>query len=277
MNHSILRAFSRNALPNAALLIMLAAVACVDAPTSAPTAAPAASDPLAQTFDALAVASGANGDLARKEGFEVAALAVRSGVSPAHIDIQVGSTEPEGMDAIVSTVDWATSIAAALRPPSRRSLVAWRRNGNGVLRVVSVLTPIDSAIVLNPLSLGAALNTAAVYAAASAQYQDVSPQTSGSLDAKASWFATSGWVKIRQQESKGACSSGSSNSPLGGFTCEKVRYGVAFNVSTKLMVGLPLSSVSDSTMAVRTTREQTVDGQHIVFACSSPKSDRGCK
>lgn len=277
MTSPFFRTFSWKRLPNAASLVMLAAVACVDSPTATAPAAPAANDPLAQTFDALAVASAANGDLARKEGFEVAALAVRNGISPAHLDIRVGTGEIEGMDAIVSTVDWGSNITADQRPPSRRSLVAWRRNGNGVLRVVSVLTPVDSATVVNPLSLGAALNSSAVYAGASAQYQDVSPQTNSSLESKAAWFATSGFVKIRPLQTRGACSSGSSNSQLGGFTCENVRYGVAFYVVTQRMSGLPPSLVSDSTMVVRTPQEQTLDGEHVVFTCPAPKSDRGCR
>src|SRR5215211_3301645 len=67
------------------VLVMLGAAGCVDAPTVASPNALADNDPLAQTLDALAIASANSGDLGRKESFEVAALAVRSGVTPSHL------------------------------------------------------------------------------------------------------------------------------------------------------------------------------------------------
>lgn len=261
-----------------AVLVVLSSGACVDSPTASSASAPAAaSDPLALTFDALAAASATNGDLARREGFEMAALAVRSGITPSQMSIRVGTGETESMDALVAYVDWASSIAVAQRPPVRRSLVAWRRNGSGVLRVVSVLTPVDSAAVANPLSLGVEVNSDAVYAAASAQYQDVPSQANATPAAVALWYAVTGWVKIRQLQSTGGCPVLASTSSVGGFTCSTARFSVAFDVVAQAMAGLPLKLVSQATTAVKTPQESTIDGEHFVFSCTAPKADRGCK
>ena len=258
-------------------LLLAATVGCVDAPESVASPAALDDDPLAQTFDALAQASASNGDLARKEGFQFAALTVRSGLVPSHIEMRVASPDAEGMDAIVSAVDWASNVPASLRPPSRRALVAWRRNANGILRVISLLTPSDSAPIVSPLVLGSALNTNAVYAAASAQYQDITPQANSSLGTQTSWFATSGWVKIRQLQSTGACTQLESNTKVGGFSCETARFAVSFDLAMQALTGLPPTLVSELSIVVRTPSEQTLNGEHLTFSCASPNAQRGCK
>ena len=251
--------------------------ACVDAPDATSPTAFADDDPLAQTFDALALTSATNGDLARKEGFEIAALAVRSGASPSRIEFRLASGDTEGMDAIVSVVEWAPNISLSMRPPTRRSLVAWRRSNNGALRVLSVVTPADSAPVLSPLSLGAAMNSSAAYAGASAQYQDIASQASSSSATSSTWFATSGWAKIRQLRSDGACTRREANTRISGMTCEAGRFAVDFSVSMQRMAGRPPRAESSDTIAVVTTRPQEVDGERLTFTCVSPSSDRGCR
>lgn len=258
-------------------LACLGATGCVDSPTAASPAAFQDDDPLAQTFDALALTAATNGDLARKEGFEIAALAVRSGTSPSRIEYRLGSGDIDVMDAIVSAVEWAPSIAPAMRPPTRRSMVAWRRSNNGALRVLSVVTPADSAPVVSPLSLGLALNSAAAYAGASAQFQDIATTASSSSLASSTWFATSGWARIHPLRIAGACRRVETNTRIGGVTCEAGRFAVEFSVSMQRMSGSPPQPMSSVTLAVFTPRQQEIDGERLTFACVSPTSDRGCR
>lgn len=258
-------------------LACLGAVGCVDSPTAASPASLASDDPLAQTFDALALTAATNGDLARKDGFEIAALAVRSGTSPSRIEFRFAGGEGEVMDAIVSAVEWAPGIAPMMRPPTRRSMVAWRRSSNGALRVLSVVTPSDSAPVLSPLSLGAAMNSTAAYAGASAQYQDIVPQATSTSAVGSVWFATSGWARIVPLRIEGACRRQQANTRIGGVTCEAGRFEVAFSVSMQRMTGSPPQLMASGAITVDTPRPQEIDGERYTFACVSPTSDRGCR
>jgi len=258
-------------------LACLGAAGCVDSPTAASPASFQDDDPLAQTFDALALTAATNGDLARKEGFEIAALAVRSGTSPSRIEYRLASGDTDVMDAIVSAVEWAPSIAPSMRPPTRRSMVAWRRSNNGALRVLSVVTPSDSAPVLSPLSLGAALNSAAAYSGASAQFQDIAPLATSGSPANSIWFATLGWARIHPLRIEGACRKLETNASIGGVTCEAGRFAVEFSVSMQRMAGSPPQPMSSASITVVTPRQQEIDGERLTFTCVSPTSDRGCR
>lgn len=258
------------------LLGVLGAAACVDSPTATEPALAAEDTPLAQTFDALAQESARTGDLARSEGFSHVALAVRGGISPTRVELSLAG-EVVSLDAYVIAADWETTIAAAARPVARRGMVAWRRLGNGALRVISLHTPSDSAPVLSPLSLGPAMASQAVYAGASILYQDIAPASATSSAVSAMWVATGGYVRIRELPGSVACPAiGTSASAIRGVACQQGRYVVRFESVVQRSTGRPWQLASSDAALRLVMPEHTVNGQKLRFSCVAPTSVRGC-
>lgn len=259
-----------------AAMLLAAAAACVDAPSvSGPEAQ---SEPLAETFDAMSRVAAENGDLARSEGFAFAALSVRGGVAPSRLEVQSGNAT-EVYDAFVSSVEWDPSIAATMRPPARRALVAWRRTAYGTTKVLSMHTPSDSAPILNPLSLGMGMSTAAVFAGASAMQNEGGNTAQGKPDLSGAWFATGGWVKLKEVAVIGACpESQLSGKGVAVSRCEQARYLVRFDLAMQHLAGRPPQVVGGSPVRrVSSVGEPGVGGLKLGFACLAPTSMHGCQ
>lgn len=260
-----------------ALAIAVVVAACVDSPnvTALDTTS---SSPLADTFDELSRAAGAYGDLARSDGFNFAALAVRSGVTPSRLEVQMGGTV-EQYDAFVSSVHWESSVPVALRPPTRRTLIAWRRIATGTTRVLTLTTPSDSASILSPLALGVGVSTAAVFAGASAMHHDVQDTPSGNPDLSAAFYGTGGWVKLREAAVIRACpDSLRHRGVLGVSRCEEARYQVRFDVSMqRLQLRPPTQVIGSVVRRVTSLGETLVTGLKLHFTCASPSGKTGCR
>lgn len=256
-------------------LLLAAAAACVDSPG---TTAPAAqSEPLAETFDAMSRVAAESGDLARSEGFAHAALSVRGGVAPSRLEVQTANAT-EVYDAFVSAVEWESTIASTMRPPSRRSLVAWRRLADGQIRILSMHAPSDSAPILNPLSLGLGMSTAAVYAGASAMQNEGRDTPQGKPDLSGAWFATSGWVKLREVAVIGECAAAQvAGKGLGIARCEQARYMVRFALVMQRLAGRPPQVIGNGERSVSSIGEPVVNGLRLGFSCLAPTSLYGCR
>lgn len=263
------------------LVLALVAGSCVDAPGAVTEPASVFdSAPLAQTFDVLSRESAMLGDLSRSEGYAFAAISVRSGVAPSRVDISVDGVLTS-FDAFVNVVEWETTLSAAARPPSRSSMVAWRRMGDGALRVVSLHTPGDSAPILSPLSLGPAMSSQAVFAGASAMYQDIAPRSLSTSAVSSTWVATAGYVRIA--ESQGATAGGrtpcervESASGIRGVTCENGRYAVRFQSQVQRSLGRPWELSTSGNGWRLGMAEQVVSGHRLRLSCVAPTSTRGC-
>ncbi len=258
------------------LLAIVLAGACVERPSLAPESE--SSDPLADTFDALARESASKGDMARGDGFAYAALSVRSGVAPSRLEVKNG-TLTEVFDAFVTVAEWESNVPIGQRPPPRRTLVGWRRTTDGSMRVISVLTPGDSGSILSPLALGAAFSTPFVYTGASAMFHEGKDGPQGKPDLTYGWYGTSGWVRIREIQSLGDCTGAVTASlASAGVKCSQARYAVRFDVSMQRLTGRPPQVVPGaSARQVVTTTETAVNGLRLKFSCVSPMSDRGCR
>ena len=263
------------------VLVALAA-ACVDNdPLAAPlTAGDTTEDPLALTFDALSSQSAASGDRLRSEGFAYAAIAVRRGVLPTPIDVKTPNGT-EIFDAFVGSLEWDLSISAQIRAPAHRSVVAWRRTNNGVTRILTLMTPVDSAQILNPLSLSISDTYASFFAGASALYQETTaPITaSGQLNSAAGpdlfWAGVRGYVKVREVSTGAECPS-RANSQVKGVTCQLARYAVQFDVGFKPLASRPLNVQSAAAERSLSAAEQTVNGVRMRMSCAVVESRNGC-
>lgn len=256
------------------------AAACVDsAPSTAPTTFDRTDDPLARTFDALAAQSDSSGDRARSEGFVYAAIAVRRGIVPSLIDVNNNGTV-EVFDGFVSALEWDPTISDQLRAPNHRSLIAWRRTNNGVTRILSLTTPLDSAPILNPLSLSSTSPYAAFFAAATAQYQETTASLTVTGQSNATkpdlfWGGVAGFVKIREVSRGGQCFAATSTS-LAGVSCQVARYSVQFDVGLHLLSKRPITVDMNSPRRNMSAREQTVNGVRLGLTCARVESTRGC-
>ena len=258
-----------------AALCLSTLVGCVDAP-GAPSPSDA-SDPLAQTFDALSRASAEYGDLARSDGFAFAALSVRRGVLPSRLELKWG-TVTETYDAFVTGAEWDSTLPEAIRPPPRRSLIGWRQSPEGLIRVIAFSTPRDSSVILSPVALGTDVSTVAVYSGASAMQNDGRDTPQGRPDLVAARFGTSGWVKIRELSVGVPCagSAGIAGS-VGGIRCDEVRYQLRVDVTMQRLAGRPPQVVpGGDSRRVTTPSESVVNGLRLRFGCIAPSSVRGC-
>jgi hypothetical protein len=254
----------------------VALAGCVEAPGM--TSPATVGDPLAETFDALSRAAGEYGDLARSEGFAFAALSVRSGVTPSRLEVQSGAVLEE-YDAFVSGVQWEPSVPVGMRPPSRRSLVGWRKTAEGTTRIIALTSPSDSARILSPVALGAGASTVAVYAGGSAMQNEGRDTPQGKPDVGAAWYGTTGWVKLAEVARIGPCADSARHANVLGISqCEQVRYQVAFDLSMQRLTGRPPQPAPDGiSRRVSTTTETVVSGLRLRFACAAPSGWSGCK
>ena len=257
-----------------AVMIVLCS-ACVDS-TGPAGAVLEAGDPLAQTFDELARQSQEDGDVTRGDAFVHAALAVRAGIAPSRLDVRNGAAL-EVYEAIVSAAAWDGTIAAASRPPERRSLVAWRQARSGPTQVLTLTAPNDSAPVLHPASAGP---LAQPFASASALYQEttLSRPAAGSAIADVFFIGTAGVVVIRDIGGGGVCpalSSQIANAKRVG--CGASRYAVRFDVAMQQLASRPaVIPVTPAARRIGTVSEQAVNGFKFNFACVVVSSVRGC-
>lgn len=253
------------------------AASCVDAPG---TTEPVDSweNPLAQTFDALSRAAGDNGDLARSDGFAYAALAVRGGVTPSRLDVQVGDSV-ESYDAFVNTAWWDPALPAATRPPARRTLVGWRRTDAGTTRILALTSPADSVPIVSPVSLGPGTSTVAVYAAGSAMQNDGSDNAQGKPDISRAWYGTAGWLKLAESAVLGTCPDTLRHSNVLGVShCEQAQYRVAFHIDMQHMAGRPPQLATGTPIrTVSAVTEAVVNGVKLRFTCLTPNGQHGCK
>ncbi len=255
----------------------LVASSCVDAPgTTEPV--DTWENPLAQTFDAMSRAAGDYGDLARSDGFAYAALAVRGGVTPSRLDVQVGETV-ESYDAFVNTAWWDPALPVATRPPARRTLVGWRRTDAGTTRIVAFTSPADSVPIVSPVSLGPGASTFAVYAAGSAMQNDGSDNAQGKPDISRAWYGTSGWLKLAESAALGTCPDTLRHSNVLGVShCEQAQYRVAFSIDMQHMAGRPPQLATGTPIrTVSTIAETVVNGVKLRFTCLTPSGQHGCK
>jgi len=256
----------------------LVLAACVDGPSGLEPV-DATTDPLAETFDALSRAAAEYGDLARSDGFAHAALAVRSGIAPSRLEVQYG-TLTEVYDAFVTSVQWdSVLMGGGMRPPARRSLVGWRKTAEGTTRVISLGTPNDSAAVLSPVALGTGMSTVAVFAGATAMMNEGRDTPQGRPDISAAWYATSGWVKLREAAVIGPCPDpGRQVASLGMTRCEEARYLVRFDLSMQRLAGRPMQVVGGmQPRRAITVGEPVVSGARMRLACAAPSGLQGCR
>ncbi len=263
-------------------LVALLTASCVDAPTGASLApAEAGDDPLAQAFDLLADQARTTGDVARAEGFTFAAMASRSGVTPSVLNVRIGNTN-EVYEAFVSTVDWNLG-SAPVRVPAHRTLTAWRRGTDGVTRILSLTTPSDSAPIVSPLALTPNGPVAAVFAGASALYQETTRITSLGVGVASApvtdeyWMALTGYVKIRETASGLACPKEPTVAGLSGVACKQARFVVRFDVSMQRLSSRPYTfAAGNAARRFTWTADQTIAGFKLVLSCPSPTAARGC-
>ncbi len=262
----------------ATVLALLLSSACVDAPSGLEPVDTSV-DPLAETFDALARVAGEYGDLARSDGFAHAALAVRSGIAPSRLEVQYGALT-EVYDAFVTSVQWDSVLTGGgMRPPARRSLVGWRKTAEGTTRVIALGTPNDSAAVLSPVALGAGMSTVAVFAGASAMMNEGRDTPQGRPDISGAWYATGGWVKLRETAVIGACPDpGRQVHALGMSRCEEARYLVRFDLTMQRLSGRPMQVVGGvPPRRALTVGEPVISGARIRLACAAPSGLQGCR
>jgi hypothetical protein len=251
------------------LLIAGGSAACVDSPASEALAPNTANNPLATSFDALAQDQMHANDVERSEEFRWAALALRAGVTPSVLQV-TNEGKAEVYDAFVHGVTWA-SLTQALRPPSHRSVVAWRRTGD-VLQVLLIGMFTDSALVLHPFSMRpdrpGDLTQSPVAGATAAYFER---GIGGS-----SWIGIGGVAKVAEHPQPSNCAPPADEHRPSGVTCQLTRYGVGLNVLLARTRNRDSRDVDLNTATRRiVVPNQTVAGVKLVFACAMPMST-GC-
>lgn len=266
-----------------AALVLLAIGACVDAPTGSADSA-ATDDPLALAFEELARQATASGDAARAESFTYAAIAARNGVTPSRLDVINGTTS-EIYDAFVNSVEWQVAGVAVstLRVPAHRVLTAWRRTADGVTRVLTLSTPIDSSAVISPAGFSVTTPVRAAFAGAGALYQETT--TVGTLGASPVnapivdefWIGTSGWVKLRELSTGTACPRQAAARSITGVACRSARFQVRMDVTMQRLARRPYEVMGTSpARRFRWTADQALAGYKLTFACQSLTAAKGC-
>lgn len=249
-----------------AVLTVTTLASCVESPNE--PLADVDQTPLATSFDALADEMHTT-DIERSEELRWAALAVRAGVRPSVLNV-TNNGVTEIYDAFVHGVSWV-STAEAMRPPTHRNLVAWRRTGT-TLQVIVVGLATDSARVLHPFSMrpnapGGAPSSPLL--GAKAAYFE---RSNGS---GTSWVGIGGAAKIYEKVAGGPCGDGE-HVPV-GVACQLTHYGVQLTVHlaetpTRDSRDVPANPVTRWIIAA----EQTVAGAKLVFSCETP-SPGGCQ
>lgn len=259
--------------------MLLALTGCVDSPLAFQAAA--AEDPLALSFDELARQSVVSGDFTRAEAFTYAAIAARSGISPGRLDLRINNTN-EAYEAFVSAISWQVPATSTVRIPAHRSITAWRRTPDGVTRIVTLTTPTDSGLILNPLSLSPTGPPAAAFVGASGLYQETTSLTSlGSNVSNAPvadnfWVATSGYVKIRESVSGASCPKPNAANALAGVNCQQARFVVRMDVTMQPLSKRPYDIKTGDAKRITWPADQTLVGYKMVFTCPTVNSRSGC-
>ena len=249
-----------------AVAVLLAG--CVDSPSQ--PAADIDQNPLASSFEGLAQDQLKANDVERSEEFRWAALALRAGVTPSVLEV-TNNGKPELYDAFVHAVTW-NSVTLAMRPPTHRSLIAWRRSGD-LLQIILVGMATDSAPVLHPWSMrpnmpgGGPLSP---IAGAMAAYFERGSSNS-------SWVGIGGHAKIAERPQPTACPTATDPARPAGVTCLLTRFGVRLNI---LFAQTRNRDSRDVDAANAVTRriiapDQVVAGVKLVFNCMSPAGN-GC-
>lgn len=249
-----------------ALFALLAG--CVDSP-SAPLAA-TDQNPLATSFDALAQEQMNASDVERSEDFRWAALALRTGVTPSILEV-TNNGRAELYDAFVHGVTWATATQA-MRPPSHRSLVAWRRTGD-LLQVILIGTIADSAPVMHPYSLRPSapggLQQSPVAGAMAAYFERGATSSS--------WIGVNGFAKVAEHPQPAACPTANDPARPPGVTCNLTRYRVGLNVVFARTRNRDSREIDLQNSVTRRiiAPDQPIAGVKLIFSCAMPKGT-GC-
>lgn len=250
-----------------AVLFLAGLSACVDSP-SEPLAA-VENNPLATSLDALADDQMTANDVERSEDLRWAALALRAGVTPSVLQV-TNNGKAEVYDAFVHGVTWV-SLTQSLRPPSHRTLVAWRRTAD-VLQVLLVGMSMDSATVMHPLSMRPAvpgdLSQSPVAGAAAAYFERGT--------SNASWLGIGGFARVAEHPHPATCQAPNDVDRPSGVTCQLTRYGVALNVLFARTRHRDSRELEQNAITRRVVvPNQVVAGVKLLFNCAAPAS-RGC-
>jgi len=247
----------------AVVLAALFAAACVDAPQE-PTAA--SDSPLASTFDGLSKESTANGDNARGNEFEWAAVAIAAGMAPSQL-VVTNNGRRETYDAFVH----ATTISAANVTDglTTRTLIAWRKVTD-VLQVIMMSAPDNVSNVLHPASMGPISN--APFRGAHAAYYERGPvrATAGT------WIGVAGSIRLSDVTLGPAQLCEFALPVTSGVGCVRGRFNVSFDVKLAL---LPAGSRVPNAVADRTLRatETAINGLKLSVRCIAPSLEaKGC-
>ncbi len=248
----------------AVVLAALFAAACVDGPQE-PTAS--SDSPLASTFDGLSKESTANGDNARGNEFEWAAVAIAAGMTPSQL-VVTNNGRRETYDAFVH----ATTISAANVTDglTTRTLIAWRKVTD-VLQVIMMSAPDNVSNVLHPASMGPiSISNAPFRGAHAAYYERGTTRTAGT------WIGTAGSVKLSDINLGAAQPCEVALPVTSGVSCVRGRFSVSFDVKLAL---LPVGSRVPNAVADRTLRatETAINGLKLSVRCIAPSLEaKGC-
>lgn len=237
--------------------------ACVDSPQEPSTAA---DSPLASTFDGLSKESTANGDNARGNEFEWAAVAIAAGITPSQL-VVLNNGKRETYDAFVH----ATTISAANVTDglTTRTLIAWRKVTR-VLQVIMISAPDNVSNVLHPASMGPISISNAPFRGAHAAYYERPERAT-----TAAWIGVGGTVKLTDVNlSAQPCEF--ALPVTSGVGCVRARFAVSFDVKLAL---LPVGARVPNAVADRTLRavEQPINGLKLSVRCLAPSLEtKGC-
>ena len=143
------------------------------------------------------------------------------------------------------------------------------------------MTPVDSAQILNPLSLSISDAYASFFAGASALYQETTAAitASGQINSASGpdtfWAGVGGYVKVHEVSTGAACPS-RTNDQVKGVTCQLARYAVKFSVAFKPLASRPLNVQSAAAERSLSAAEQTVNGVRLRMSCAVVESRNGC-
>lgn len=237
--------------------------ACVDAPQE-PGAA--TDSPLASTFDGLSKEATANGDNARGNEFEWAAVAIAAGMTPSPLAV-TNNGRRETYDAFVhATTITLSHVTDGL---TTRTLIAWRKATN-VLQVIMMSAPDNVTNVLHPASMGPISISNAPFRGAHAAYYE-RPERGTT----ATWIGTAGTVKLTDMN-LGTRACEVALPVTSGVSCVRARFNVSFDVKLSL---LPAGSRVPNGTADRTLRatETAINGLKLAVRCIAPSLDvKGC-
>lgn len=241
----------------------LVAAACVDAPQE-PTAA--TDSPLASTFDGLGKESTANGDNARGNEFEWAAVALAAGMTPSPLEV-ANNGRRERYDAFVHATTF--NLSNVTDGLTTRTLIAWRKATN-VLQVIMMSAPDNITNVLSPASMGPISISNAPFRGAHAAYYERPERGS-----TATWIGTAGSVKLSDLNI-GAQPCEVALPVTSGIGCVRARFNVSFDVKLAL---LPAGARSPNATADRTLRatDTVINGLKLSVRCIAPSLEaKGC-